>query len=213
MATPSTTKATDDTTSHPKAATYPPAMRAIEFANSAGDDEPRQGGKMCGCCCDSRRAVIIVNIIIALLEGLFLILAASGAWTSYFDTSTEKLEDHMKPYITAEIVLGVVSILFSILAIVGAVKFNIKMVVPNVLWLIVGFIIGLVLLFHSCAGVDDLDSETLDYTCEIDFISIVFALLWLLFWCYPHIMFISEVRKGIMTPETYPREKYSCCCV
>ena len=30
---------------------------------------------------------------------------------------------------------------------------------------------------------------------------------------YPHIGFIMEVKKGIMTRETYPREEFSCCCV
>ena len=30
---------------------------------------------------------------------------------------------------------------------------------------------------------------------------------------YPHIGFIMEVKKGIMTRDTYPREEFSCCCV
>lgn len=27
-----------------------------------------------------------------------------------------------------------------------------------------------------------------------------------------HVVFINEVNKGIMSPETYPCEEYSCCC-
>jgi hypothetical protein len=30
---------------------------------------------------------------------------------------------------------------------------------------------------------------------------------------YPHFMFISELNQGIMTPDNYPNEVHSCCCV
>ena len=30
-------------------------------------------------------------------------------------------------------------------------------------------------------------------------------------WMYPLVGFIMEVRKGIMSRETYPREEYCCC--
>jgi hypothetical protein len=33
-----------------------------------------------------------------------------------------------------------------------------------------------------------------------------------LFVLYPMASFIREVKTGIMAPETYPREEYSCCC-
>lgn len=29
---------------------------------------------------------------------------------------------------------------------------------------------------------------------------------------YPSFCFVREVRNGIMTKETYPREEHSCCC-
>jgi hypothetical protein len=31
-------------------------------------------------------------------------------------------------------------------------------------------------------------------------------------WIYPSIMLILEIRRGIMSRETYPREEFSCCC-
>ena len=33
------------------------------------------------------------------------------------------------------------------------------------------------------------------------------------FFAYPHVYFIQEIRAGIMTPENYPVEEQSCCCV
>jgi hypothetical protein len=33
------------------------------------------------------------------------------------------------------------------------------------------------------------------------------------FFAYPHFMFISEIRGGIMSRENYENEQHSCCCV
>lgn len=30
---------------------------------------------------------------------------------------------------------------------------------------------------------------------------------------YPHVVFIQEIRKGIMNEANYPNEQQSCCCV
>ncbi len=42
---------------------------------------------------------------------------------------------------------------------------------------------------------------------------IVIGLIITALFMYPHIGFIIEVRRGIMTRETYSREEHSCCCV
>ena len=31
-------------------------------------------------------------------------------------------------------------------------------------------------------------------------------------WAYPSVFLFNEIRNGIMSAETYPREKHSCCC-
>jgi hypothetical protein len=30
---------------------------------------------------------------------------------------------------------------------------------------------------------------------------------------YPHVGLMLEIKKGIMTPDNYAREEFSCCCV
>lgn len=32
-------------------------------------------------------------------------------------------------------------------------------------------------------------------------------------WVYPSVFLAVEIKKGIMTKQTYPREEMSCCCV
>jgi hypothetical protein len=39
------------------------------------------------------------------------------------------------------------------------------------------------------------------------------GLLLATFFAYPHVFLIMEIRAGIMTPENYPNEEQSCCCV
>jgi hypothetical protein len=43
----------------------------------------------------------------------------------------------------------------------------------------------------------------------LDVIGVIFSALF----AYPHIVFIQEMRNGIMTEENYPKEEYSICCV
>jgi hypothetical protein len=43
----------------------------------------------------------------------------------------------------------------------------------------------------------------------LDIIGVICSALF----AYPHIVFIQEMRKGIMTEENYPKEEHSCCCV
>ena len=42
---------------------------------------------------------------------------------------------------------------------------------------------------------------------------IVSPIIWSMLYIYPHAVFINEVNKGIMSPETYARERKSLCCV
>lgn len=43
--------------------------------------------------------------------------------------------------------------------------------------------------------------------------SYVITSLFTLLWVYPSVFLSVEIKKGIMTKETYPREEMSCCCV
>jgi len=33
------------------------------------------------------------------------------------------------------------------------------------------------------------------------------------FFAYPHVVLVNEIKSGVMSPENYELEKYSCCCV
>jgi hypothetical protein len=45
------------------------------------------------------------------------------------------------------------------------------------------------------------------------YITYALTIIFTLLWTYPSIFLAMEIKKGIMTKETYPREEFSCCCV
>lgn len=96
-----------------------------------------------------------------------------------------------------------------------------------VFWSILNLIISIVLQQQMVGEVFDwLDRETDDVTwtpAEHDqletafntymIMTYVLTAIFTLLWVYPSVFLSVEIKKGIMTKETYPREEMSCCCV
>ena len=164
----------------PMATGHPPTVTVPDRAMVSIQDLPKQGKKCCGCCCDFRRAVIIVNIVSIVVNLL----------------------------VRARIVEGIsalIGVAFSIIAIVGANKYNIYMVGANILWMLVVLAVDAILPSPSTPTTSSEGDETTP-TPVLDFV--ISAILMALF-IYPHAGFIHEVKMGILTEETYPREYYS----
>lgn len=102
-----------------------------------------------------------------------------------------------------------ISILLGIGAIVGAIKFNAILVGSNVAWMVASFIAGCIVAPVYCNSWDD---KSPYYSCSINWSVIIFGIVSLAAWAYPQVMFVWEVKRDIMSAETYEREKYSCCC-
>jgi len=177
-------------------------------------DEEKMGGKCCGCCCDFRRAVIICNIILLVFAIIGFILVISG---NTVDTDYSLDDDSAyDTYFAIEIVTLIITILMNICAILGAIKYNIGMVVGPAIWYLVEYIITIANAFIYCSAWEEELEETGFYVnaeCTVPPVWIVGALVVTLIWIYPHIGFVKEVKAGTMSQETYPREEFSCCCV
>mmetsp|Transcript_18958 Transcript_18958/g.46954 ORF Transcript_18958/g.46954 Transcript_18958/m.46954 type:complete len:84 (+) Transcript_18958:1601-1852(+) len=61
----------------------------------------------------------------------------------------------------------------------------------------------------SASNQDELESSFNTYMIMNYVITAILTLLWV----YPSVFLSVEIKKGIMTKETYPREEMSCCCV
>jgi hypothetical protein len=162
--------------------------------NVVGARQARQSHLCCGCCCDARRAVIVVNVISMCLHTLAIISVALMSSAVY----ASDVDDDEYQYALSEIdgkslglTLGVlvIGIICQAAGIYGAVKFN-----------KIGATIGAVWHAMECIR-------------SIVFFDIGGAIM-SGFFCYPHVVFLQEMKSGIMTPENYPNEKVCCaCCV
>jgi len=101
-----------------------------------------------------------------------------------------------------------------------------------VLWSILELILGVVLTkslideMVECAGdptcrddgatvaMADKDAKAVEDALNMVLIgTFVSSAIFTFLWVYPSVMLAVEIKKGIMTKETYPREEMSCCCV
>jgi hypothetical protein len=159
----------------------------------------KQGHKCCGGCCDMRRAVIIVNtinIVLIVIGTIMLIIAHNS------NVHLEKIynDDEVKSQVEtamaavqkmplgALIAFEILQIVVYAAGIVGALRYNI-------------YLVGVSMAGYCFAIAVNL--MTLN----------IFGLICPAFFAYPHLFFIQEVRKGIMSKENYYNEEMSCCCV
>jgi hypothetical protein len=171
------------------------------------DRSLKQGHSCFGCCCDMRRAVIIVNIFVVILyvASMIFVAIAVPATKNSDNADPDYSDSEINSALVGVIVSSLIGILFSMFAIFGAIRYNIWLVGANIAYLIISFIA--VISVNVAAS-----NSNPDYTYNVWF-NVVFGLIIRALFIYPHVMFIREVRSGIMTKENYSEEEQSCCCV
>ena len=186
-------------------------------------DEEKQGSKFCGCC-DMRRAVIILNVLyliyvvigIALIAtGIYLTIKTGGDTDENNQQQYDAYLEHVKPYNITLMVSAAISVVVTILALVGAERFSYGLVLPKAVWLVIHYFIQLIADIGGCNSwnkdVVPLDPE--QQQCTIPWLGLVIGALVMIFVLSAHIGYLNEVSRGTMKRETYQREKHSCCCV
>lgn len=175
---------------------------------------PRSVGRSVagGCCCDYRRAVIIVSIIFIVASGLSLIFAIVGATAPGVNTvDDDTLIALTDSNVTLNIVVAAVGLAMAITGLIGARMYNIPMLAIVAVWFLVSFGIGVYTIIDTINLYNDSPNTTEDY--RIPYGWLIFQFVVTCLWIYPFLGLIAEIKKGIMSYETYPREEYSCCCV
>ena len=156
-------------------------------AESLVHPDAPQGKRFFGMC-DMRRAVIIMNIVGLVMSAMALL----GELFNQYGTDAR-----------AVVVALVVGVLYG-LALVGAVKYR-----P---WFLIGIIVYSIVSIASLFGhaiylwsVLGLRQPVVPF--------MLFGIVVTAAFLYAHVILFQEMRQGIMTPENYPKEKHSCCCV
>ena len=99
-----------------------------------------------------------------------------------------------------------ISILFYLLVICGAIRYHTCACLVSMVWVL--FSLGVNIYFAAATNWDAYTQD--EKNANILAVSVILA--WQVFVIYALGTFIHEVNKGIMSPETHSREKYSCCC-
>ena len=187
------TLAADDDDEAPNVGKYDVLVSAEVAA--AGRMGLAQGHRCCGGCCDMRRAVIIVDavgIFICIFYAIyFAILAKVVEETDSptFDAQTkDQVEGMMIKMEHVFLTLMAIKIPLNGLGIYGAVKFK--------FWPV-----GVALAAYTVEFIIDMFAFNIG------------GLLLAGFFAYPHVVFLRELKSGVMSELNYPTEKYSCCCV
>lgn len=167
---------------------------------------PKQGHSFCGCCCDMRRATIVINIIVLILNLLFVSSVYFTLDFAFSDDMKDLIEDdEVKGQIEAFnfpatctvllILLLTPGCLCSLAAISGAVRYKACPIIVNIVYLTALF------FWPFAITVDE------DATGAAIKILLIYG-----FFMYPHVMLVYEIiGSKTMSQQTYFREERSLC--
>ena len=190
----------------------PAAVVTMEPVDIPMHSQTKQGSKCCGCCCDYRRAVIIVNAVLIVIGIISVIVYSQGSSaTQNVDWDDDSLDDVVEDAYRQGAILAGVGLFASFVAIVGASRYNIHMVGFNILYMIASFIALIALTIQAFNTLEE--DYNGDEEIRLPIGQFIIQGLFLCLFIYPHVGFIFEVKAGILSAETYPREESSCCCI
>ena len=132
-----------------------------------------------------RRAVLVVNLVAVALVFVATIILAVASDDDQITNGAVAFENANTGALI--FVMIVVMICYGVGA-YGAIQFNVCMVSTALACHVVSLIGNAVVL--NIGGI-----------------------IMIGFFIYPHVVFILEMRRGIMTPDNYVNEVHSCCCV
>jgi hypothetical protein len=179
------------------------------FFSPTGSPPPHPAG---GACCDYRRAVIVVAIIFIVTTALTLIFTVAGAAVpGATNVDDDEVEAILENNVTGNIIVSAIGLAMAIVALLGARMYSIPMLALNVVWFLVSYAVSVYFTVDNFNKLNELDTTTTPYRVPVGLLVFQFVVTCL--WIYPFVFLIKEIKSGIMSYETYPREEHSCCCV
>jgi len=212
----------DELTPVADVAEAPIATAAVPVAEPAEvpmKDQPKKGSICCGCCCDMRRACVVLSIIGMIINIIYVIAAAAGTGLGFglarFAKGNENFSqedvDNLNAVgaFSAMTAIGyAVIFFFDVWWLIAALRYNVCMLSVVVFCLLcsMGYYIW-VGWVNTQSMIDQGYATSANHVGDV----LGPVIVWGLF-MYPVIGLISEIKSGVMSPETYPREAHSCCC-
>jgi len=182
---------------------HPVEVKATPATVGVSSSEAKQGSICCGFCCDYRRAVCVLSIIGIVFYGTQFVMALLS--TSWLAATAAETDDEMEVVVVgAAAITGIftvvvgLNVLFQIFLLFAALKYNVCMLGTVATWQLI--VLGTTLWDIY----EDPDASFVG--------SAIFAIIIQGLFIYPVVGLLLEIKNGIMSAETYPREAHSCCC-
>lgn len=178
-------------------------------------EQEKVGSNCCGCCCDFRRAVIILDCILILYSAMVLLalafpVAIQEKRFELMDINDDQVQGVLLEMTTVtQIVLGCGVVALAIPA-YGAKTYNTGMIAFGIAWFVLVYIAQVVVDVVYTREANDVAQE--GTTLPTPFTTWIGSGIFTVLYIYPHAGLINEIKSGIMSAATYPREEYSCCC-
>lgn len=190
------------------------AVPVAEPAELAMKDQQRKGAKCCGCCCDMRRAVIALAILGMVLSIIYLILTATATGLGFgfarvVDDKDDR--DNLNDLGTLSAVAAVgfaVIFFFYVFELVAALRYNACMLCVVVFLQLVSMGYYIWVSWEATeVQIEQGYQTSANHVGDVLIPVIVHGIF-----IYPVVGLIMQIKSGVMSAETYPREAYSCCC-
>eukprot|EP00569_Conticribra_weissflogii_P020843 CAMPEP_0171424210 /NCGR_PEP_ID=MMETSP0881-20121228/2508_1 /TAXON_ID=67004 /ORGANISM="Thalassiosira weissflogii, Strain CCMP1336" /LENGTH=184 /DNA_ID=CAMNT_0011943271 /DNA_START=162 /DNA_END=716 /DNA_ORIENTATION=+ len=166
---------------------------------------PKRGHSCCCCCCDTRRAVIIIQIVFQIILGIaWAVLFSEGSFENDWSNDPRVIKDLEEAYKKLAIVVGV-GVGVGFIVVFGAITYKAPLIYLGILMILVENVLSIVFLWPIIKDEQEKTSGAIWF-------SLAGPIIWMIILIYPHVVFAKEIQSGIMSPETYPREKQCGCC-
>jgi len=110
---------------------------------------------------------------------------------------------------TASLIFLCVTVCVNIATILGANIYSVLAVGVAIVWVLINMAFNIYASIKYQHWTDaNGDYSNMFITLPV---AIMYFLLWTALALYPYVTFIIEVKSGVMSPETYPSQKFSCC--
>ena len=175
----------------------------------------------CGVLCDYRRAVIWTDVGLVGLVCFFLVMQTGlddQVELVYWDDAvSDRVNEIYAEYLSKLNIFGYILILTSFGSTISASLFSIWIPAFQIVWLLVVLLASCVILNNMYAELGPVYDDITDpvYT-DPPLSSAAPVLLGIglsvAAFLYPHVAYVYEVHRGILSRDSYPREERCCCC-
>lgn len=192
------------------------AVPMADAGELAMKDQEKQGGKCCFFCCDYRRAVVVISILQMINSLVWLVLfAGAGGFAVVGSLEAQNNDDLSSEGLAAAagasyILAAMYGVFFlcNIFVLCAALRYSVCMLSTTIIIVLIQFGIS---IWNVVYRVQYSTDPTLNPTTQY-VVGIIGSIIGYGLYLYPIIGLTSEIKNGIMSRETYPREAYSCCC-